>query len=190
MSCICMSVAIFFLMIRRPPRSTLFPYTTLFRSVPIQDRFDRRFVGIGRRLNILDYPFQNGHRSEEHTSELQSRRDLVCRLLLEKKKGRHQGAQTRGRFLWIKTGQSVFDFGFGPRLLLFFFNDTATTEIYTLSLHDALPISKTVVDAVLAAASRASASESPTWWATSWRSEEHTSELQSRRDLVCRLLLE
>src|SRR5438874_8175744 len=84
-------------MIRRPPRSTLFPYTTLFRSrVRAGDRlpaagFDgaaaRRGVGLticgvglamcGVRLTV---------RSEEHTSELQSRRDLVCRLLLEKKK--------------------------------------------------------------------------------------------------------
>src|SRR5215469_18782580 len=63
----------------------------------------------------------------------------------------------------------------------FFFNDTATTEIYTLSLHDALPIYN-----------------SPSWWGrrcsppgtNHCRSEEHTSELQSRRDLVCRLLLE
>ena len=76
-------------MIRRPPRSTLFPYTTLFRS--------KKFP------KILKFV-----RSEEHTSELQSLRHLVCRLLLEKK--------------------------------IFFFNDTATTEIYTLSLHDALPI--------------------------------------------------
>src|SRR2546422_8453031 len=74
----------FFLMIRRPPRSTLFPYTTLFRShVPV----DRRGVGrieMGhRRLQLR----QEG-RSEEHTSELQSRLHLVCRLLLEKKKTR------------------------------------------------------------------------------------------------------
>src|SRR5712664_1732072 len=69
---------------------------------------------------------------------------------------------------------------------LFFFNDTATTEIYTLSLHDALPISAT--PATTSPASRA--------WGRrrrrngSPRSEEHTSELQSRSDLVCRLLLE
>src|SRR5476651_2150443 len=69
----------FFLMIRRPPRSTLFPYTTLFRS--------RRCLGIGRcgagrkraRKSLAG-------RSEEHTSELQSRQYIVCRLLLEKKK--------------------------------------------------------------------------------------------------------
>src|SRR5215469_18249167 len=66
----------FFLMIRRPPRSTLFPYTTLFRS-------SRRH----RRWSPCNWsPSRKARRSEEHTSELQSRRDLVCRLLLEKKK--------------------------------------------------------------------------------------------------------
>src|SRR5216683_4681962 len=66
----------FFLMIRRPPRSTLFPYTTLFRS-----RASRRFW-----LPGAPRPCSPASRSEEHTSELQSRSDLVCRLLLEKKK--------------------------------------------------------------------------------------------------------
>src|SRR6266508_6302469 len=66
----------FFLMIRRPPRSTLFPYTTLFRS---RSRCPRcRARPAGRRCS--------SSRSEEHTSELQSRGHLVCRLLLEKKK--------------------------------------------------------------------------------------------------------
>src|SRR5215469_17164879 len=67
----------FFLMIRRPPRSTLFPYTTLFRSDA--DPRAKDMVPLFH-LQWLDI------RSEEHTSELQSRRDLVCRLLLEKKK--------------------------------------------------------------------------------------------------------
>src|SRR5215469_18365749 len=67
----------FFLMIRRPPRSTLFPYTTLFRSPPPQR---------GAPTPCCTPVRQPGRRSEEHTSELQSRRDLVCRLLLEKKK--------------------------------------------------------------------------------------------------------
>src|SRR5215218_10776559 len=72
-------VAFFFLMIRRPPRSTLFPYTTLFRSQPARD-VDRVFV------RVLPFPGDLvRQRSEEHTSELQSHRDLVCRLLLEKK---------------------------------------------------------------------------------------------------------
>src|SRR3990172_8431587 len=87
-------------MIRRPPRSTLFPYTTLFRSgmdliVQLDTPALAPRVAEGDRTAVLD-------RSEKHTSELQSPLHLVCHL--------------------------------------FFFNDTAPTEIYTLSLHDALPI--------------------------------------------------
>src|SRR5690349_24893337 len=67
----------------------------------------------------------------------------------------------------------------------FFFNDTATTEIYTLSLHDALPISP-LLRVCLGHVRKARAKTLFVWT----RSEEHTSELQSRRDLVCRLLLE
>src|SRR5216683_7710536 len=78
-------------------------------------------------------------------------------------------------------------------LCFFFFNDTATTEIYTLSLHDALPIScswrrRASSCATSWSASMNSLSASPS--RPCWRSEEHTSELQSRSDLVCRLLLE
>src|SRR2546428_5900862 len=69
----------FFLMIRRPPRSTLFPYTTLFRSTTAVPFEIDRAVKIARAVDFHG-------RSEEHTSELQSRSDLVCRLLLEKKK--------------------------------------------------------------------------------------------------------
>src|SRR5260221_1656744 len=75
---------------------------------------------------------------------------------------------------------------------LFFFNDTATTEIYTLSLHDALPIS-TVVEQPFDDQSHHSAKPAlpeQQWPAGLLRSEEHTSELQSHSDLVCRLLLE
>src|SRR5687768_18480009 len=72
----------FFLMIRRPPRSTLFPYTTLFRS----DRGDREGQDPHRPPGALADGGRAGVRSEEHTSELQSRLHLVCRLLLEKKK--------------------------------------------------------------------------------------------------------
>src|SRR2546430_13233570 len=84
----------FFLMIRRPPRSTLFPYTTLFRSLVRRvhrRRSDRREIGeparvIRRVLPALRRPGREVRRSEEHTSELQSQSNLVCRLLLEKKK--------------------------------------------------------------------------------------------------------
>src|SRR2546425_8892390 len=73
-------------MIRRPPRSTLFPYTTLFRSCSrsIAERSEARRVEGGRRLG--DISADQELRSEEHTSELQSLAYLVCRLLLEKKK--------------------------------------------------------------------------------------------------------
>src|SRR5260221_1898546 len=89
----------FFLMIRRPPRSTLFPYTTLFRSARVRPPAARReaarggagtvpgteAVGAGQDRG-LRRRFGGRTRSEEHTSELQSHSDLVCRLLLEKKK--------------------------------------------------------------------------------------------------------
>src|ERR1044071_8318024 len=91
----------FFLMIRRPPRSTLFPYTTLFRSVEQEAEVrlmhaEHVLHRLARHADLL------ADRSEEHTSEFQSRGDISY--------------------------------------AVFFFNDTATTEIYTLSLHDALPI--------------------------------------------------
>src|SRR2546430_7578448 len=82
-------------MIRRPPRSTLFPYTTLFRS---PDQVPRR-AAPGRRVDFLErllHPVfaqvgeaRRARRSEEHTSEFQSQSNLVCRLLLEKKKSKH-----------------------------------------------------------------------------------------------------
>src|SRR5271167_2446484 len=72
--------SVFFLMIRRPPRSTLFPYTTLFRSLAFAHLRDRNLNEVAD--DLLDVA---PDRSEEHTSELQSRFDLVCRLLLEKK---------------------------------------------------------------------------------------------------------
>src|SRR5690349_23980017 len=101
-------------MIRRPPRSTLFPYTTLFRSrldgrhrVVVQNRRNLRsadsrpgprrpFDGRRRRpLRRAAPRARRAARSEEHTSELQSRRDLVCRLLLEKKKKKNKDENER-----------------------------------------------------------------------------------------------
>src|SRR2546430_8651536 len=92
-------------MIRRPPRSTLFPYTTLFRSKPFEDsvpgsstqvpqgaqRSDELFVvaPAPHGVPVDPLPHLRKVRSEEHTSELQSQSNLVCRLLLEKKKKRH-----------------------------------------------------------------------------------------------------
>src|SRR2546422_6741959 len=91
-------VFFFFLMIRRPPRSTLFPYTTLFRSQALDlvhaDRGARgeraQLVGEERGLRQVGLV----ERSEEHTSELQSRLHLVCRLLLEKKKKNMKNRKT------------------------------------------------------------------------------------------------
>src|ERR1039457_1361235 len=135
-------------MIRRPPRSTLFPYTTLFRSGWCCRR---------RKPRSSWWHRCSGWRSEEHTSELQSPCNLVCRLLLEKKKKQPQKVEHRDQHIiddqrcHLCTHPGVclpvalsllymivircFLFFF-----FFFFNDTATTEIYTLSLHDALPI--------------------------------------------------
>src|SRR2546429_5606481 len=97
-------------MIRRPPRSTLFPYTTLFRSLALEQIPDTALVsGLGDSYSsclVEHYQHQPrrigiaGHvvlRSEEHTSELQSRLHLVCRLLLEKKKRRHYTSQLCAR---------------------------------------------------------------------------------------------
>src|SRR2546422_5589370 len=98
-------LAFFFLMIRRPPRSTLFPYTTLFRSLDrrpvIESRVflgasrDDRAVALGHQVTVR--PEDAAPRSEEHTSELQSRLHLVCRLLLEKKKTQKASLQIYGR---------------------------------------------------------------------------------------------
>src|SRR5260370_21229036 len=87
-------------MIRRPPRSTLFPYTTLFRSQPFMPQtptnvmdlpphWEPPHISVYIFLYILAYMRREVHRSEEHTSELQSHLNLVCRLLLEKKKIKH-----------------------------------------------------------------------------------------------------
>src|SRR2546427_3105877 len=73
-------------MIRRPPRSTLFPYTTLFRSLTYVPSATLQLAGRRIVLSTLSRLTSDGVRSEEHTSELQSQSNLVCRLLLEKKK--------------------------------------------------------------------------------------------------------
>src|SRR4029077_9902582 len=125
-------------MIRRPPRSTLFPYTTLFRSGWVSS-----CRGCGRRpYQVLDAGRFAAARSEEHTSELQSHLNLECRLLLENKRF-NCDAENSSMSLWIAVMSCVPQLGSGIDAVwdrFVFFNDTATTEIYTLSLHDALPI--------------------------------------------------
>src|SRR3982750_4965603 len=90
----------FFLMIRRPPRSTLFPYTTLFRSHPVEGAAELPQL---RRAAALP------HRSEEHTSELQSRSDLVCRLLLEKKNNKKDMILRMNITSHLRPGTHVLD---------------------------------------------------------------------------------
>src|SRR5258707_7376389 len=97
-SIIC-SMFFFFLMIRRPPRSTLFPYTTLFRSSAPRARDCRH----ARPQRSLRGSCRTQPRSEEHTSELQSRQYLVCRLLLEKKKIK------TNQLITLLDGQSLSD---------------------------------------------------------------------------------
>src|SRR2546422_5576826 len=93
-------IGFFFLMIRRPPRSTLFPYTTLFRSRPAPA------PGVLRVLREADLIVlgPGSLRSEEHTSELQSRLHLVCRLLLEKKKKKQRLCERRGVHVDVRVG--------------------------------------------------------------------------------------
>src|SRR4026209_2242053 len=140
-------------MIRRPPRSTLFPYTTLFRS-DLGDLLGRDVLALPA-IGVAD---AEGYRSEERFSR-NAETDLVCRLLLEKKARRDDVLHDEAveplqkapppRRAGAATRAGAGTLGLGPlrragrgdvRHVVFFFNDTATPEIYTLSLHDALPI--------------------------------------------------
>src|SRR6266508_2951333 len=145
----------FFLMIRRPPRSTLFPYTTLFRS-PSPER--RRCRSPSRGPSNRRTRSSCRRRSEEHTSELQSRGDLVCRLLLEKKKmdrrlhlpPTRRCRSKRCKCIYAKAAalhrrvSSRISPQSAPARRFFFtdssFTDTATPLLYTLSLQGALPL--------------------------------------------------
>src|SRR6266576_2917440 len=113
---------------------------SLHDALPISTRWRSRMLESGRSPRNSPEP----PRSEEHTSELQSRRDLVCRLLLEKKNSRRIRQGIRLQRAHPRDAQ-VLDARRDAReplrlIIFFFFNDPATTEIYTLSLHDALPI--------------------------------------------------
>src|SRR6202453_541588 len=138
-------------MIRRPPRSTLFPYTTLFRSTKEKSTFDSPAMG---RIGLGRSSF----RSEEHTSELQSPQNLVCRLLLEKKKKTAMAPGTSCNCIkrsprWLTTTAATTPLpprranhprhphhALPARSVIFFLNDPAPPEIYPLSLHAPLPI--------------------------------------------------
>src|SRR2546422_251486 len=205
-------------MIRRPPRSTLFPYTTLFRS---PSPGSRSFAGTSTsaRRPSWDWwgpaglacssmppsqPFSGGDRK---STRLNSSHGYISYAVFCLKKKKKQILDPPTQYAHTDSSTIVYFFIRVARLtiiIFFFFNDTATTEIYTLSLHDALPISfagislfrwdinvreATVVGLVGAGGIglQLDAAISTLQWR---RSEEHTSELQSRLHLVCRLLLE
>src|SRR6201985_771528 len=137
-------------MIRRPPRSTLFPYTTLFRS--------RKADGIFAAHQRLRDPFTIHGVGDCLPQDRKSTR--------------------------LNSSHSSISYA------VFCLNDTATTEIYTLSLHDAFPISKSRRDFCRASETSRSLHDPRRRRLLAARSEEHTSELQSQFHLVCRLLLE
>src|ERR1035441_612191 len=155
---------------RRPPRSTLFPYTTLFRSQPDKLPFDENwFIALCAPRPFIT--LEGDHRSEEHTSELQSLRHLVCRLLLERcgdhrdlpsfptrrssdlsrtscrstrtgsSRCARRGPLLRSKAITDRKSTRLNSSHLGISYAVFFLKDAATTEIYPLSLHDALPIS-------------------------------------------------
>src|SRR3990167_302614 len=137
----------FFLMIRRPPRSTLFPYTTLFRSTDLS------------------------------TAVLQAaKRGIYHREMVVPVPARIDRKSTR-----LNSSHSQISYA------VFFFNDTATPEIYPLSLHDALPIYRSFDRGAAGGQARDLSSRNGRSGAGADRSEEHTSELQSQSNLVCRL---
>src|SRR5688572_32427855 len=100
--CTVYSIFFFFLMIRRPPRSTLFPYTTLFRSENAAARASQSAHTRVRHSSVAP------GRSEEHTSELQSQSNLVCRLLLEKKKKKSSQPSMESTTISTHTGLSLY----------------------------------------------------------------------------------
>src|SRR4030042_373421 len=137
----------FFLMIRRPPRSTLFPYTTLFRSL-VQAAIDP-LVATATLAGVVSF-FGGSFDGDRKSTRLNSSHGYIS-------------------------------------YAVFFFNDTATTEIYPLSLHDALPISGAGGDRPAGGDRYARRCGVVLRRKLRRRSEEHTSELQSRLHLVCRL---
>src|SRR6266436_1763179 len=168
-------------MIRRPPRSTLFPYTTLFRSPARLQRPIWRAARAG-------WPSRTRSRSEEHTSELQSRLHLVCRLLLEKKKTNC----FLSRFNWRLACCTVLATGSDAEL-----ESSYTSSFFFLMMRR--PPRSTLFPYTTLFRSSSLPAERCARWTTMAaledaagrpRSEEHTSELQSRLHLVCRLLLE
>src|SRR3712207_94630 len=208
----------FFLMIRRPPRSTLFPYTTLFRShgdgVAVRGLALRHELPV-RGVRVVEGAAQlvpqvavaaggAGARDRKSTRLNSSHANISHAVFCLKKKlnSSHANISYAVFFFNDKAPTAIYT----RSLYDVFFNDTATTEIYTLSLHDALPISRrwrgrsrtrasTRAPSSRRASCRGRGAAGPPGRRSGWRSgcprsEEHTSELQSRQYLACRLLLE
>src|SRR3712207_4404241 len=205
-------------MIRRPPRSTLFPYTTLFRSL-LRGGVEAGAGELGRVLAVVlahaeDVLRRPGDGRAEH-GVLRHGGPLGGRAGVDRKSTRLNSSHANISYAVFCLKQKKKLSTYQSLLCLFFFNDTATTEIYTLSLHDALPISpsrrrrsrsrRTRPRARGSSCPRRRRSSPAGGWARrarrppprgparrprGRRSEEHTSELQSRQYLVCRLLLE
>src|SRR3712207_1631150 len=204
-------------MIRRPPRSTLFPYTTLFRSPAVEHRMIREVAHhFGQQLALSVAHGRVGPQIAHlafvgRALPHQGRTGFVAQ---DRKSTRLNSSHANISYavFCLKKKKLLTSSSY---ISLFFFNDTATTEIYTLSLHDALPISsrRAPDDPRSSPPLRpATCAERRAWpgWSTDRaprfrgpcaptprahglrcaRSEEHTSELQSRQYLVCRLLLE
>src|SRR6266576_565862 len=182
-------------MIPRPPRSTLFPYTTLFRSEPLPGL---KGAGVFYGPNDLFLAWRVP-RSEEHTSELQSRRDLVCRLLLDKKhtlrhwrprafEQQHHLDPEAAAACGIQLPASQPLQSPSRRQAFFFFScsgDQRDLHSFPTRRSSDLALRSLVLGGLCGyLVGRLGAD------VLSRRSEEHTSELQSRRALVCRLLLE
>src|SRR6267378_1111497 len=134
-------------MIRRPPRSTLFPYTTLFRSRPWQ-----RFDGTGNAA-LVRFQLRALRRDRKSTRLNSSHVEISYAVFCLKKKMKLLGLSyylgdhptdaityLECLYTWLTRANVDVSYILGIFYILFFFNDTATTEIYTLSLHDALPI--------------------------------------------------
>src|SRR4051812_41635428 len=190
-------------MIRRPPRSTLFPYTTLFRSSRDTQAPTNRSVDTCPSASDRPWSTLDRKSTRLNSSHMSISYAVFC--LKKKRNPARSGFLSMQRptslplaqpvraalFAFVRLSLAVrrflvFLFQFGR--FIFFFNDTATTEIYTLSLHDALPIFQGHAGPHQPLGRHLPVGQRPA--VEHVRSEEHTSELQSHVNLVCRLLLE
>src|SRR5688572_9552050 len=196
-------------MIRRPPTSTLFPYTTLFRSQPRRHIYIRSHAELPGQAHRSHYVRAlRGSSADRKSTRLNSSHSQISYAVFCLKKKinilRTWRLSIRVRIslraplahwaVLCPIHTRLTDTDQNDILTPFIYNDTPTTDIYTLSLHDALPISTTTAH-IHPFTRRTSGSSAPQPLRSGFtrkfcRSEEHTSELQSQSNLVCRLLLE